>query len=668
MPSRACDVCRRRKQRCVAPSGSALCLTCQSLGVAECTFIEPPPPKRRPPQSRTADLSQPAAAAQAQLAQGQVPPGAVRRASSTDSAQSPLARPDLPPCTSFDYPRGSLLAETLGLEKSRFSAYIGPHGEHDWLLLSADEQQQHPHPHPAQPRDPPALVSPRAQLRRVRDDVLFRMVPDSLSAPRRDRDQVSIDDVEALVRPHGPTLVKLYFRIVHPSFPILHKEVFVEKYLRTYREITPPLLASVYCLAAKWWMYDENLILQEKIDELALADVAHRAVQEAFRRPRLNTIQAGLLLLQRHQNPLAPNNALIATFTASLVSLGQHFGLHLDCSDWTIPVWERGLRKRLAWALVMQDTFSALTLGTHPLIHLPDWAMKMLEPADFSEGPQDEDSGEQPSIEDGKAMFIETARLAIICTHILRDLYSARAMHELTTLPQILEVSKPLGHQLADLLKRLPPELRLGFYQTGRLCSGGCFHLIHHAATVAIHRRLLWAAQDAPVTTDPQFLQFLRTTQLQRARTIAAFLSQLQPEHMESFWSFAAGSCVTMLGCFLGLLNVTSVSRQESDELRALMKEFEWQLRMKAKMGEWITYALTRLRALGWDRWRSTEPDAASDMAMPTAWTSSVHLQTVDSAAPSDLNGVLQSQDIPADIWMPMDFEPLGNGSFFSPS
>ncbi|KAH7018635.1 fungal-specific transcription factor domain-containing protein [Macrophomina phaseolina] len=655
MPGRACDVCRRRKQRCVFPEGGALCLTCQALGVRECTFLEPPPPKRRPPQSRTAQQlqagsgvdssssssNQPAAAAAA---------AAARRASSTDSAQSPAGRPDLPPSTSFDYPRGSLLAETLGLEKSRFAAYVGPQGEHDWLLLRHDLDQQH--------HDPPAAphhVHPRVQLRRVQDGVLFRMTPDSASAPPRDRDQVSVDDVEALVRPHGPTLVKLYFRIVHPSFPILHKEVFVEKYNRTYREITPPLLASVYCLAAKWWMYDEKLILQEKIDEVALADVAYRAVQEAFRRPRLNTIQAGLLLLQRHQNPLALNNALLSTFTASLIALGQHFGLHLDCSDWAIPVWERGLRKRLAWALIMQDTFSALTLGTHPLIQLSDWATKMLEPADFSEGPQDEDSGEQPSIEDGKAMFIETAQLAIICTRIYRDLYSARAMRELVSLSQILEVSKPLGHQLADLLKSLPPELRLGYFQTGRLCSSGCFHLIHHAATVAVHRRLLWAAQEAPVTTDPQFLQFLRSTQLQRARTIATFLSQLQPEHMESFWSFAAGSCVTMLGCFLGLLNVTCVSRQESDELRALMRDFEWQLRMKAKMGEWVTYALTRLRALGWDRWRSTEPDAPSEIAMPTTWTSSVNLPT--------------SQEIPTDIWMPMDFEPLNNNSnFFSPA
>ncbi|KAK7714782.1 hypothetical protein SLS57_007025 [Botryosphaeria dothidea] len=657
MPGRACDVCRRRKQRCVFPEGGALCLTCQALGVRECTFLEPPPPKRRPPQSRSA-------LAQLQQSSADHHHHPVRRASSTDSAQSPAARPDLPPSTSFDYPRGSLLTETLGLEKSRFSAYIGPQGEHDWLLLKHDLHSSSAAPH----------VNPRVQLRRVHDDVLFRMTPDSASAPPRDRDQVSIDDVEALVRPHGPTLVKLYFRIVHPSFPILHKEVFVEKYHRTYREITPPLLASVYCLAAKWWMYDENLILQEKIDEIALADVAHRAVQEAFRRPRLNTIQAGLLLLQRHQNPLAPINAIISAFTASLISLGQHFGLHLDCSDWAIPLWERGLRKRLAWALVMQDTFSALTLGTHPLIHLSDWAMKMLEPADFSEGPQDEDSGEQPSIEDGKAMFIETARLAIICTRIYHDLYSARAMKELAALPQILEVSKPLGHQLADLLKSLPPELRLGYFQTGRLCSSGCFHLIHHAATVAVHRRLLWAAQEAPVSTDLQFIQFLRNTQLQRARTIATFLSQLQPEHMESFWSFAAGSCVTMLGCFLGLLNVTSTSRQESDELRGLMRDFEWQLRMKAKMGEWVTYALTRLRALGWDRWRSTEPDAASEVPIPAAWTPSMNMQPVDNGAAPDLNGVLQGQEMPADIWMPMDFEPLSNNNnnnnnnFFSPT
>jgi Fungal specific transcription factor domain len=81
--------------------------------------------------------------------------------------------------------------------------------------------------------------------------------------------EVTVEDVKALVHPHDPTLIRLYFRIVHPSFPILHKNVFLEKYNRTYHEITPHLLAAVYALAVCWWSYDPDLLLQEKINEVA---------------------------------------------------------------------------------------------------------------------------------------------------------------------------------------------------------------------------------------------------------------------------------------------------------------------------------------------------------------------------------------------------------------
>ena len=68
---------------------------------------------------------------------------------------------------------------------------------------------------------------------------------------------------------------------------------------------------------------------------------------DAMFRPKLSTIQAGLILSQRPEgDQWAP--------TAQLVAVGQELGLHLDCSHWKIPPWERGLRKRLAWALYMQ--------------------------------------------------------------------------------------------------------------------------------------------------------------------------------------------------------------------------------------------------------------------------------------------------------------------------
>lgn len=518
------------------------------------------------------------------------------------------------PDPDLDYPKESILSKTLGLEKSRFSELIGPGGEYDCQLLQSTRI-----PEPVSSRDaentPSRGVLGATAMRKVHDNVFFQMTPDievSQNLRKGDNwDEVYVEDVESLVHPHGPMLINLYFRIVHPSFPILHKNVFLEKYNRTYLEISAHLLAAVYALAVCWWSYDPDLLLHEKINEAALVRVAHQAVQDAMHRPRLNTIQAGLLLLQRHRNPLFTDNSWMWSFTSSLMGLGQHLGLHLDCSTWDIPEWEKGLRKRLAWALFIQDSFSALVLGRPCAIsEASDWIVKPLQTTDFSEGADDEGSSEQVgsvSIENGRTLFIELVNLSRITARMLHELYSVRSLSEVVEPQEVLSITKSMGTDLAQMLRGLPEELALENIQPGKLCVSGFLHLALHATTAALHRRLLWSIQQSNSELDPRFVQFIRKMLRTRAHSLVQFLSHLRPEHMEAFWFFAAGGCATILGGFLGLLRTTSVTIEESEELQNLMKEFEWQLRMKAKMSDWVSYTLTRLRALGWDDWKNSK-------------------------------------------------------------
>ena len=498
---------------------------------------------------------------------------------------------------------------TLGLEKGRFSELIGPGGEHDWQLLRTCPLRQ----------SESITTADRVRtMRKVHEGALFQMTPDAASsrpaAKNEMREEVDIDSIEALAHPHGPALISLYFRIIHPSFPILHKEVFIEKYNRTYREIVPHLLAAVYALAVRWWPYDADLLLEEKVDEAALVKIAYQSVQDAMHRPRLNTIQAGLLLLQRNRDALFAENSWTWSFTSSLIGLGQHLGLHLDCIDWAIPEWEKGLRRRLAWALFIQDSFSAMIFGRPCLISPMDWAVAPLQTGDFSESSQDEFAGRHggggsASIEHGKLLFIELAKLSTITARVLRQLYSVRSLATVTEPRQVLALAKPLGNDLADLLKNLHPDLNVDNLQQGRLCVNGLFHLALQSTTAVLHRRMVWAIQGSTAGVDAQFAHFFRAAQRQRAHNVVQLVSRLHPEHMEAFWFFAAGGCGVVLGSFLGLLRVTSTTVEESEELKALMNEFEWQLRIKAKMGEWVLYTLTRLRALGWDEWKTLEPD-----------------------------------------------------------
>ena len=115
------------------------------------------------------------------------------------------------------------------------------------------------------------------------------------------------------------------------------------------------MLAAVYLLALNWRNYSSTLL--PIIDEKALDDIAQSTWSAILSRPRLSTVQAGLLLLQRRQiiGTGISDGPGVGAFVGELCAVGRVLGLHLDCTYWRIPVWERGLRRRLGWGLWMCD-------------------------------------------------------------------------------------------------------------------------------------------------------------------------------------------------------------------------------------------------------------------------------------------------------------------------
>lgn len=286
-----------------------------------------------------------------------------------------------------------------------------------------------------------------------------------------DDELANLDLVERIVQPHGRALVELYFRIIHPSFPIMDKKVFLEKYARTHREFTPPVLAAVYILALNWWSYSPELVNLQKPDMQSLEKLVPRMMSVVLNRPKLSTVQAGLLLLQR---PDGDSWAL----TGQLVAVAQNLGLHLDCSRWRIPEWERSLRKRLAWALFMQDKWGALIHGRPPLIHLDDWSVNPLEERDFSETEDDEEEEGSSDIETGRLTFVHMVSLTEILTDILGTFFTVRATTELSgerenAMIVTLEKAKPIQLRLKDWHSKLPRSLAITQTRSRKLSPNG---------------------------------------------------------------------------------------------------------------------------------------------------------------------------------------------------
>ncbi|KAM9923419.1 hypothetical protein OXX80_011553, partial [Metschnikowia pulcherrima] len=101
-------------------------------------------------------------------------------------------------------------------------------------------------------------LSEKISLRKVENKTQFVLQDDQTKQSIQTMSN-DVDAIEKFIAPHGQILIDLYFRIIHPSYPILHKKVFLEKYSRTHREFSAPLLAAVYVLAIQWWDYDPQL-------------------------------------------------------------------------------------------------------------------------------------------------------------------------------------------------------------------------------------------------------------------------------------------------------------------------------------------------------------------------------------------------------------------------
>jgi hypothetical protein len=294
----------------------------------------------------------------------------------------------------------------------------------------------------------------------------------SESQPEVDDELANLDIVESIVQPHGRALVDLYFRIIHPSFPIMHKKVFLEKYDRTYREFTPPVLAAVYILALTWWGYSPDLVNLPKPDVQKLEKMMPKMMADVLNRPKLSTVQAGLLLLQC---PEGDSWAL----TGQLVAVAQNLGLHLDCSRWKIPEWERSLRKRLAWALYMQDKWGALIHGRPSLIHREDWAVRPVERRDFPETAEDDDEEEGSSdVEKGRLTFVHMISLTEVLTDIMDAFFTLKATSDLehegeNAMMVTLERAKPIQLRLKEWHSALPQVLAVSQTKSRKLSSTG---------------------------------------------------------------------------------------------------------------------------------------------------------------------------------------------------
>ncbi|CZT01440.1 related to nitrogen regulatory protein [Rhynchosporium agropyri] len=529
---RPCDACRRRKSRCIIPQDTQTCIMCQSRA-EQCTFVQNP---HRRKGRKIEDDSGPDA----------------------DKPRSPKAEKSLqsqPPINDYtSLPGSSLLKQTLGLQNRQHGHYLGQTSEYDVRLINVSPFNERGE-----------YVSMPGTLRRVSHNVHFIMRSEIQTDV--DDELANLDLVEGIVQPHGRALVGLYFRIIHPSFPIFDKKVFLEKYGRTHREFNPPSLAAVYILALNWWSYTPELANFPKPDIHRLEQLAPAMMSVVLNRPKLSTVQAGLLFLQR---PDGDSWAL----TGQLVAVAQNLGLHLDCSKWKIPEWERSLGKRLAWGLFMQDKWGAFTHG---------------QTAD-----DDDDEEGSSDIETGRLTFINMITLTEVLANILRTFFTVNAIARLSSdsdnaMKNKLELAKPIQLQLKEWYSKLPKSLAIGETRARKLSPTGSLHLAYFAAEVTLHRAII---RFDSTQMDEQLRYITRNAAKARLTSAINFIGKLELAHLQSFWYFASKANLAIIGTFGVLLWATSENLEEAEFYKSQLAEYRWTLRVSSKAAEFMKYTV----------------------------------------------------------------------------
>ena len=608
--ARPCDTCRLRKTRCVKEGNRTQCVLCAFHG-QRCTFLKGPLPRQRRVQTaphigpnkltQRRDSADESTARQrptaSSLVQGEESPGDSTHgvASPSDSRRPGSSPPasnhsDLAaPPDGIPVSPPAILDDTLGLDLTTHAEYVGPTDYRDPILLDLHR--------------PPSALTARAPTapelaRRLDDQTIFIVRADEAVTSEAQR-VADLDAIEAAVHPLGRTLVDLYFRIVHPSFPILHKDVFISKHRISHRHFAPSLLAAVYLVALDWQLYDSVLAGSECVpDAASLERLAEQTINRDMRRPKLSIIEAGLLLLQRHRRPgdHGDNNTSSRAFAAQLVAVAQDLGLHLDCSSWSIPSWEMGLRRRLAWAIYMEDRWGAFVHGRPCLIHDDDWDVRPCTDSDFPELASQQELGAAVDMDAriGWDIFCAHIELTCIVTDVLRTFFSLKATRAAGLLDQIgiagaVDLAQPLVVRLRTWYAALPDALHLRSKQRGKLCANGSLHLAYASMEIAIHRALLRAL--TPDTSEAVRSR-VRSAARSKLQVATELMASLEPEHTAAFWGRAAAHQAAHVGSLGALLWATAETAEEMGWCAARVDELRWALRVRGSAAPFARDAL----------------------------------------------------------------------------
>ncbi|KAI4146068.1 MAG: hypothetical protein L6R39_003602 [Caloplaca ligustica] len=563
---RPCDACRKRKSKCVMNEGSSgTCAAC-AIHNQQCTFVEDPQPRKRrlDHDGKEVDSSKRRSTIES------------HNINAADIRAEIKAEPEVAK-TWVDLngvvrPRSELL---LG-NPQHYGTHIGYTTELEPILFdiykAAGKTTQETGYQKPDPRN--AFL-----VKKSEDDMQEDAVSEALTL------------IESLIGAHGAFMIQSFRDGSNRSFPVVEQPFFHAYNERQSLHIEPGLLAAMYTVAASSPIPNFPSAAQLDIDLAQLEEIAFRWFENSLQKPTLATIQTGILLMQR---PSVDTR----TLNSQLVSAAYELGLNLDCTPWALTDTERSLRKRLAWALYMQDKWCALVHGRPSLIPSTHWAVRDLAEHDFLVDYQGLQAVAKEETQRGRELFSQMVSLTEILSTILETFYTLKAMQEVEDAGEegtrmILNRAKPIQIRLKDWFAKLPKGLKMDSSQPGKTSSIGHLHLAYFATEITLHRCIIRSLRQH--NKDAYVSHVCRSAAKTRLISAMDFTNRLRPDHLVSFWYFPSKTNFSLIGTFGSLLLATAPGQEEADFYRTRLAEFRWTLCVSSKNANFLNFAVESL-------------------------------------------------------------------------
>ncbi len=397
--------------------------------------------------------------------------------------------------------------------------------------------------------------------------VVFMLADDSLAQkgePRIEEDVLAkarYDIASMFTDEEAIRLVGLYFRFVNPYFPILSRSELSPcrgpVSIEAIKDLPLSLLSALYATTLPFMLYDDLLattLVHSPPPPHQLYRIAWLAVVQELHTPRLATLQACLLLLQRAPtNRYATDTPWKTSLVGWTVSLAQILGLNRECGDWiSIPTWEISLRRRLWYGVYIMDKWASLGAGMPSHVRSEDFDVLPLTPSDcetFSDiHDHDSTSIGIPGPIDAESHFRLLAELTLILSDIMDAYYSIKASERTSKdFGLSLELARPLRSRLKAWNDSLPPELslrnpeRVDSRGMTRLSGNPSLSLAYIVATMTLFRALLRPLENLTTIEEEDHgivgsRLAVRAGAKECAKQVVEFIENLGRGALDAFW------------------------------------------------------------------------------------------------------------------------------------